>query len=87
MNKKMISTPFEWCIEKYPGLCTLFIKTSKCYLMFMFYHTAIQMFGTLEFRFIFCAKMCSGCFKMISQRNVKLPPWYGQCIELEGNTK
>jgi len=29
MSKKMIFPPFEWCIGKYSGLCTLFIKTRK----------------------------------------------------------
>ena len=38
MYKKLISPPFEWFIAKYPGLCTVFIKTSNCNLMFMVYH-------------------------------------------------
>ena len=40
-QKKMISPPFELCIGKYPGVCTISIKASKCYLMFMVFHAVI----------------------------------------------
>ena len=38
---KPIFCPMEWCIGNYPGMCKVFIKTSKCYLMLMFYHADI----------------------------------------------
>ena len=41
VDKKMISPLFEWCIRKYLGLCTIFIQTSRCYIMFMVYHAVI----------------------------------------------
>jgi len=41
MGKKMNTPPFQWCFGKYPGLCTILIKTSKCNLMFMVYHSVI----------------------------------------------
>ena len=31
-DKKGISPPFEWCIGKCPGLCTIFFKSSKLYI-------------------------------------------------------
>ena len=33
MDTKKISPPFKCCIGKYPGLCTIFFKTSQCYLI------------------------------------------------------
>jgi len=38
---KPIFYPFELCIGKYPGLCKFFIKTSKCYPLFVFYYAVI----------------------------------------------
>jgi len=41
MDKYMIDRPIELCIVKYPGLYAPFIKSSKCYLMFMVYHAVV----------------------------------------------
>jgi len=55
-KKKMPSI----CIEKYPGLCTLFIKTSDCYLIFIVYHSYLDL-GTLWFLLKhFISELCSG---------------------------
>jgi len=39
--KNMISPLIEWCIGKYPGLRSIFFKTSTRYLKFMHYHASI----------------------------------------------
>jgi len=45
VDKRMTSPHVEWCIAKCPGLCTIFFKTSKWYLRFMFYHAVIKIRG------------------------------------------
>jgi len=62
MDKEIIPPLFEWCIENYPGLCTLFIKTSNSYL-FMVYHAAILILDTLVSFPIIMLELCSGGFK------------------------
>jgi len=44
MDKKMISPHSEWCIGKYPGLCTVFLKTSTISWIqkFMLYLAVIE---------------------------------------------
>jgi len=41
MDKIIICPHIKWCIEKCPGLCTMFFKTSTWYLKFMLYHAVI----------------------------------------------
>jgi len=50
INKKMISSYNEWCIGKFPGVCTISFNTSTRYLKFMFYHIVIwNCWDTLDF--------------------------------------
>ena len=56
MNKEIIPPLFEWCIENYPGLCTLSINTTKSYLI-MVYRAAILIFDTL----VSFPLLCSNC--------------------------
>ena len=43
----MISPHVDLCIRKWPGLCTMFVKTSKWYLKCMLYHAVIETVWTL----------------------------------------
>ena len=64
MDKKMVSPYNEGCIGKFPGLCTIFFKTSTQYLKFMLYQIVIWIFwDTLDFFPTFMPKLCSGGFK------------------------
>ena len=45
VNPFSVPWNIEWCIEKCPGLCTFFFKTSTLYLKFMHYHAVIYIFG------------------------------------------
>ena len=64
-----ISEPqIEWCIGKCPGFCTIFFKTSNCYLMFMLYHAVIENFGTFQFLAMLMPKLGSGGFKITRAR-------------------
>jgi len=46
MDKKMISPDIEWCIGIFPGLCTIFFKTSTGYLEFLLYYAVnLEIFG------------------------------------------
>jgi len=58
VDKKIISSHSDWCFGKWPGLCTIFFKTSTWYLFFCFLTQLF--FGILKFFFsIFMPTLCS----------------------------
>ena len=54
MDKKMISPPLNGVLETILVCLQLFIKTIKCYLMFMVYHSFLDFWETKVYFHALC---------------------------------